>query len=91
MLLMFLLSFSNAFAQNPDGDDYKVKIEKVFIDLNKTPDRIKTGILFESGYNLIEDYRLDANAGKPIDFEAWKIFYYSIASGTVNNANPIRS
>ena len=85
MLLMFLLSFSNVFAQNPDGDDYKVKIEKVFQLLDKSPDRIKTGILFESGYNLVEQSKLNGNAGAPIDLTTWKTIYYSLQTAQVNN------
>ena len=86
---MFLLSFSNAFAQSIDGDDYKDKITDVFSLLNKSSNRIKTGILFESGYNLIEQNRLRSNANAPTDFTTWKAMYYSLQTAQVNNNSQI--
>ncbi len=88
MFLLFLLSFFSAFAQNPDGDDYKPKVDYIFKNLDKSPNRIKTGILYETSYNLTEENRLDGNAGVPITLQNWKIAYYSLLSGKVNNANP---
>ena len=84
---MFLLLCSNAFAQL--GDDYKPKVDSVFMNLDKSPNRIPTGILYEAGYSLIEENRLNGNATQPVDLQTWKTFYYSLFTGKVNSANPI--
>ena len=83
---MLLLLCSNAFAQS--GSPYKDQVDAVFVNLDKSPARIPTGILFEAGYNLVDVSELRGKYGnKAITFQTWKALYYSLFSAEVNTNN----
>ena len=83
IFLIFLCS--NIFAQS--GSPYKDRVDAVFINIDKSPTRIPTRLLLETGLNLIQTAKLQGviTADNQVNFQIWNALHHNVQKPTCPN------
>ena len=91
MLLLILLFCSNALAQS--DSPHEDATDAIFYNIDKSPSRIPTRLLLESGFNLIQIDQLQGTITptNQVNFQIWNALLNSLYTASVDVNNPIPS
>ena len=91
MLLLILLFCSNALAQS--DSPHEDQTDAIFYNIDKSPSRIPTRLLLESGFNLvqIDELKGTITPSNQVNFQIWNALLNSLYTANVDVDNQIQS